>query len=280
MARFISDRRRFELITEEAERCTGTMAAVVTRAYKPAIRAIAKAVANHENPREAVQHFITEAHAEMAPARELVTLQCGVSGWRIAEILLGGKGARRRDFRAKVLDVTIESFGADEIVARQVAGNVGEWVENTSRIESATSANQLGGMIERSIAGDLLDDGTWLGVTPAEMAARLEAQGLAFTKGRAVLMARTTTMWAYNEGAEQFYSSEGVAAKEWLTAKDDLVCPYCGPLDGEVVSVDGGYGKKGDEVTGSDGSTLTLGIDVNHPPLHPHCRCALLPVIT
>ncbi len=51
-----------------------------------------------------------------------------------------------------------------------------------------------------------------------------------------------------------------MVGKRWVVQADD-VCPLCSPLNGKVVPLDAPF---------ADG--------VQHPPLHPRCRCSLEPV--
>ena len=98
---------------------------------------------------------------------------------------------------------------------------------------------------------------------------------------RSVLIALTETSWAYNEGTMQAYAeSHVVKGKEWLTAADDRLCEFCSPMNGEILDVEGAYWSKGDSVIGEAGGTLTASYeDIRHPPLHPRCRCTLIPVL-
>lgn len=52
--------------------------------------------------------------------------------------------------------------------------------------------------------------------------------------------------------------------KQWITAGDEWVCPHCRPMDEEDVSLNQGFDT-------SLGSVLV-------PPLHPRCRCLIIPV--
>ena len=100
-------------------------------------------------------------------------------------------------------------------------------------------------------------------------------------RNRATRIARTETIWALNEGAVEGYKQSGVVvAKEWSTAADERVCQWCEPMDGKIVGLEGDYFKMGDSFIGRDGGTLNFEIEnVGHPPLHPQCRCAIIPVV-
>jgi HK97 family phage portal protein len=84
-----------------------------------------------------------------------------------------------------------------------------------------------------------------------------------FKDYRANRIARTEVLKASNEATLQAYiQSDVVDAKEWLTAFDERTSEECAELDGEVQPL---------------GKDFTGGIDA--PPLHPNCRCTLIPVI-
>jgi HK97 family phage portal protein len=98
------------------------------------------------------------------------------------------------------------------------------------------------------------------------------------------LIARTETIWAWNEGAVQGYIQSGVVeAKEWLTAADERSCGWCEAMDGKTVGIEGSYFDKGGSMTvGEEGKEQTLSFeyeDIGHPPLHPQCRCCIIPVL-
>lgn len=84
-----------------------------------------------------------------------------------------------------------------------------------------------------------------------------------FGPDRAERIARTETAFADVAGNLEGYRASGVvAAKRWIVA-DAGECDLCAELDGEEVGLDEDF--PGD---GGDG-----------PPLHPNCRCDVLPVL-
>jgi SPP1 gp7 family putative phage head morphogenesis protein len=97
---------------------------------------------------------------------------------------------------------------------------------------------------------------------------------------RAKVIARTETIRASNEGAVEGYKQSGVVSeKEWLCTQDDRTCDWCLSMNGERVSIDKNFFDKGDEMELA-GEVIVLDYDdVGGPPLHPQCRCALIPVI-
>lgn len=84
----------------------------------------------------------------------------------------------------------------------------------------------------------------------------------AFSDDRAETIARTETAFADVNGNLAAYKASGVVAqKQWLTAPD--CCDECLDLDGVTVDLDEDFPDDG-----GDG-----------PPLHPNCRCDVIPVL-
>lgn len=94
------------------------------------------------------------------------------------------------------------------------------------------------------------------------LAAELEG-AYAFSPERAEMIARTETAYADVQGNLEGYRASGVVSgKEWIIAQDEF-CDECNDLNGVVVGLNESF--PGD---GGDG-----------PPLHPNCRCDILPVL-
>lgn len=85
-----------------------------------------------------------------------------------------------------------------------------------------------------------------------------------FGEARAGRIAATETTRLFAEGNQvAWQASQIVSGKRWMTARDDLVCPICGPLAGTVAPLQGQF--RG-------------GYD--HPPAHVNCRCGVQPVVS
>ncbi len=93
---------------------------------------------------------------------------------------------------------------------------------------------------------------------------------------KAEQIALSETMRANNFALEEGWrQSEVVKAKQWYTALDERVCPSCSIMHGKIVSLNSKFAELGDEV----GNLTITYTDIKHPPLHPDCRCVLLPVV-
>ena len=124
------------------------------------------------------------------------------------------------------------------------------------------------------------------GIEAGESTAKIRKRLSDYFKGddikyRAEKIARTESIWAYNSGAVAGYQqSRVVKGKEWLTAKDDRLCQFCEPMDGVTVELEQNYFGMGEVFEGNKGGNLTFGYeDIGHPPLHPQCRCTIIPVL-
>lgn len=82
------------------------------------------------------------------------------------------------------------------------------------------------------------------------------------TRYQAERLVRTESCHAYTQGTLDGYTdSKVVDAVEILTAGDERMCPTCSSKDGVVVPLD--EARAGDNI----------------PPVHPNCRCCILPTI-
>jgi hypothetical protein len=91
------------------------------------------------------------------------------------------------------------------------------------------------------------------GMTAEDVAAMLNP---AVDPARALMIARTEIVRAQTQAGviyQGYLKERGLTYRRyWITERDDLTCPICGPLDG----------KPEEEWAGTE------------PPAHPNCRCA------
>lgn len=84
-----------------------------------------------------------------------------------------------------------------------------------------------------------------------------------FGKRRARVIAQTETTRAAAQGSILGFEQSGVVDQaEWVTVKDERVCPTCGPLHGKRAPLRGTF----------EGGK-------SYPPAHPKCRCFVRPVV-
>lgn len=96
---------------------------------------------------------------------------------------------------------------------------------------------------------------------------------------RAEMVAKTEVFRIGNNATREAWEQSGVVQSlKWYTAEDELVCEWCGPMNGKVVGIDENFLDKGDTLTGSEGKPLDIDYtDITGGSLHPNCRCYIRP---
>lgn len=131
----------------------------------------------------------------------------------------------------------------------------GELIENPSPLYSITESTRD---MLRSKVTQAMEDG-WSNDTLAE---EIKAD-YAFSDERAESIARTETAIADVEGNVAAYEESGlVEYKQWLTAPG--CCPKCAALSDVIIPLN---------------DYFVAGSFRKNAPLHPHCRCDVLPVL-
>ncbi len=99
---------------------------------------------------------------------------------------------------------------------------------------------------------------------------------------RAELIARSEVIRASNFATEEAFKQSGVVEKkEWLVTADDRLCEFCAPMSGKIISIGGSFFGKGDTIDGEEGGSLDNDYgSIDYPPLHPQCRCTIIPIIS
>lgn len=85
-------------------------------------------------------------------------------------------------------------------------------------------------------------------------------------QARADLIAVTETTRAYANGQKAAFQAAGVTRWRWNTNRDELVCPICAPLNGQVAEIGQAFGE-------------FRGKFFTEPPSHPGCRCFVSPAV-
>jgi len=129
-----------------------------------------------------------------------------------------------------------------------------------------------------------MEEGITAGDGIPQLRKRIQSLFADMNKYRAERIARTEVIRAQNFGAEQSYlQSQVVAYKEWFTAADERRCPFCASLHGRQIRLNNNFHNLGDILESSDGEKIQrLRLDyeeIKRPPLHPHCRCTLIPIV-
>ena len=153
-------------------------------------------------------------------------------------------------------------------------------------VDRATTRLAAGGNSTTEVrVVDLIGDGLKRGESVEHLTNRVsEWFGEETTAKRAERIARTESARAYVEGQEAAWELSGVVdRKQWLLAPKP--CEFCRAAAAEWnekggVPIGQAFYKRGHVLTGDEGGVMRLDYsDVSGPPLHPNCRCDLIPVL-
>lgn len=120
------------------------------------------------------------------------------------------------------------------------------------------------------------------GVTAGEGLSKLQGRVReVFTdlKGyRANLIARTETLKSSNLSNEWAYQQTGfVTGKEWVA--NPGACEICEEINGKQMDLGVAFLNVGDTLDYGDGESYAVDYEtVEDPPLHPNCRCTIIPI--
>jgi HK97 family phage portal protein len=104
-----------------------------------------------------------------------------------------------------------------------------------------------------------------------------------FSPERAMMIARTEAARAYVQGELEGWRQSGrVEGRKWLLAPQ--ACEFCRSVakmyEGAVTPLDQPFLRQGMSLPGVDGGIMKISYgDVFGPPLHPNCRCDLIPIV-
>jgi SPP1 gp7 family putative phage head morphogenesis protein len=130
---------------------------------------------------------------------------------------------------------------------------------------------------------DVLTTGLAEGVNPRELARRLTSEIRSLERTRAEVLARTEVINAHADATLDRYEragTEGVTVSgEFATADDTRVCPICEAIEGEVFSPRAMRGETVVFEPSAGEPDHLAGEYPVKPPVHPNCRCAILPVV-
>jgi SPP1 gp7 family putative phage head morphogenesis protein len=153
-------------------------------------------------------------------------------------------------YRAGVTFASIR-LGAPVDMRRDAWKRIGDLVQGNKDAFAKITA-ETSGRIRATISSGLVNERPFGEVT-RDIVRTVDDVGIT----RATMMARTEIMRGVNAGVKDRYQQAGVEKVEWLAALDNVTCPECEDLNGEVFPID----------------------DTPDCPAHPNCRCTLIPKI-
>jgi hypothetical protein len=95
------------------------------------------------------------------------------------------------------------------------------------------------------------------------------------------MIARTEIIRSSGRGINELFRQWGVTYKEWYTAADERRCEWCAAMHGKIIPVGNAFWEQGNRMSVQIGDRMREMVfsyeSVTSPPLHPNCRCCLLP---
>lgn len=201
-------------------------------------------------------------------------------GWQLAGAELDPD---KRTERKRVSEVIVGAEDPAADMSFLLDGDhqaVEDYLERTARAGAQNHAAAIDREFQK--ASSYYDPKLGRGYTTAEIAKAIRTGTTAHDKWYANLIARTTATWSYNEGAMQRYAASEIEKIEWFTTQDDATCEFCAQMDREIVEIRQPFLATDTTFEGVEGGQMIVPTrvgNVEHPPLHPHCRCTLLPVV-
>lgn len=262
--------RSYWALSQRADSYTYKVSKPYAKLIRAYVHSVAKQVESGESLANALRRVGEDYQAGVEQLKVDWSFKLAIEAYKLAGKLVGRKAYER--YEAKQIDVDTSIFGRDELVAQQLKPNVTKWITETSRLETQYTAQYISDIVKSAMVAPMQQR-----VTLADIADAILDSGIAETTARAVLLARTTTIWSYGEGASLSYQEAGFENGVWVATEDDLTCEYCAEMNDSVFALGSAILSRGASFRGMDGGLLELGVDVEHPPLHPNCRCTIMP---
>lgn len=240
----------------------------------------------------AVEHWFTKAARELSVSHEgkvdLSGLQAELEKALdpgIREIFrLGGKEGlavlSKLPGGAELLAAARPSF---DVLPQKALDYLSDYVPRLAASTIRRLESTLGDEAKAAIAGisEHVAEGISEGRNTSQVTAALR-QSLNEDRGwRAERIARTESSRAYSEGKIAAWKESGVTKKRFLLAPDSCaVCKGFAAQFNEPHDIDKAFVPKGGTFTDSTGAEVVNDyLSIEGPPVHPQCRCTIVPVI-
>lgn len=162
------------------------------------------------------------------------------------------------------------------IVARGVSGRA-DPREVERAIKRVIGLNERQAIALERLRENMIESG----MSPLKVNAQISRARDRMLRFRAMMIARTETMRSVNMGQQALWLAARdagliagqVVLRRWIVTPDDRLCPFCRPMDGQLVGLEERF--RSGQVPRVDGSGFRSFPDVLTPPLHPLCRCTM-----
>lgn len=145
-----------------------------------------------------------------------------------------------------------DPYVPSEALRKRIEANVGKFTD--SMVET-----------DQQHLSDLITAGIDEGKGVPEITSTLKADFKDYSANQATRITRTEVLRSANQSAVDAFKQSGVVeGKQWVIAGAE---DECADLDGEVVGLSGDFYSSDNEFQDGD------------PPLHPNCKCVVIPVL-
>jgi HK97 family phage portal protein len=141
------------------------------------------------------------------------------------------------------------------------------------------TAKAVGNFNDETLAAlnKTLSEGIAQGEPISELTKRVKSVYDGIDNYRAKRIARTETLSASNTATNEAYKQTGyVTGKEWVVNPD--ACEQCLEFEGKTIGLDETYLALGESYSVGENTFTNDYIDIDSPPLHPNCRCTIIPI--
>lgn len=176
----------------------------------------------------------------------------------------------------------MDAAGKDEMAGLLVG--VGFDVESQAAQEFvATNSIKLAGEVTDTTIKAIREQlayGIREGESMPELSRRVRSVFGEASRERSLMIARSETIKASNFGAVESYRQSGVVSgKQWYCASGERTCDWCLSLHEKIIELDDNFFDQGDRMVVNERTMKLDYSDVGYPPLHPNCRCTVLPIL-
>lgn len=184
---------------------------------------------------------------------------------------------------------TFEKTLRDEIAVTPAIASVESYLQLTSRKAAQSKGRAITNLIRQISEEQVHESGQIRGLDPRAVARSMEGRSAGFDRTYSELIARTSIAWSQAEGSISRFRQIGVTQKQWYATEDERTCPFCNRMHGTIIPINNSFLGRSQPFEGTvqtpDGKLKTVrmtsapGLPTDHPPLHPNCRCGILPVL-
>lgn len=189
-----------------------------------------------------------------------------------------------QDELTPVLEATVATQGALALIYAGEEEKEFKVTQSLLKIIEDNTAKMAKNFNDETLAklNSTLADGVANGESLSKLKKRVEAVYSKARGYRSLRIARTETLKASNDATADAYEQTGyVKEKKWYANPGH--CPQCAAFDGKSITLKSSFLAQGESYTYTDENgeeqTKENSYDsVDNPPLHPSCRCTIIPV--